>query len=119
MDTSELIKRLATDMRPPAKPLSSVWWWAVGISIAIALFVFFAGLGLRPDIAAAAETPRFLFKFLFAATLAAGAFGCVRILSRPDGNLNNAVLGLAARRPWRWLSLLSSLGCDQTYGQRQ
>ena len=95
MDTSELIKRLATDMRPPAKPLSSVWWWAVGISIAIALLVFFAGLGLRPDIAAAAETPRFLFKFLFAATLAAGAFGCVRILSRPDGNLNNAVLGLA------------------------
>ena len=96
MDTSELIKTLASDLQRPAKPLSTVWWWAVGISIAIAALVFFAVLGPRPDIASALGTPRFLFKFLVTITLAASAFGCVRALSRPGESWHKAGLCLAA-----------------------
>ncbi len=59
MDTNELIKALAADTRPPEASLSSVWWGAAGLAIALAAAVFFATLGPRPDIAAAAETPRF------------------------------------------------------------
>lgn len=83
MDTNELIETLAADTRRNAIPLPAVWWGAVAIAISFAAVVFFATLGLRPDIAAAAETVRFPFKFLVTITLAASAFGCVRALSRP------------------------------------
>lgn len=96
MDTSELIRTLASHARKPARPLSTVWLWAAGISVAAAALVFFAVLGPRPDIAAAAGTPRFLFKFPFAITLAASAFGCVRALSRPGASWHNAALCIAA-----------------------
>jgi hypothetical protein len=96
MDTNELIKALAADTRPPAASLSSVWWGAAGLAIALAAAVFFAMLGPRPDIAAAAETPRFLFKFVVTITLAVSAFGLARALSRPDGTWREAMPYLAA-----------------------
>lgn len=95
MDTSELIKALASDLQKLARPLSTAWGWAVGISIAIAALVFFTVLGLRSDISSALGTPRFLYKFLVTITLAISAFGCVRALSRPGESWRNAVLCLA------------------------
>jgi hypothetical protein len=96
MDTNELIKALAADTRPPAASLSSVWWGAAGLAIVLAAAVFFAMLGPRPDIAAAAETPRFLFKFVLTITLAVSAFGLARALSRPDGTWREGMPYLAA-----------------------
>jgi hypothetical protein len=96
MDTNELIRALAADTRQPAPPLSSVWWGAAGLAIALAAAVFFAMLGLRPDIAAAAETPRFLFKFVVTITLAVSAFGLARALSRPGDTWRKAMPYLAA-----------------------
>src|SRR5918996_1581256 len=96
MDTNELIKALAADTRPPAASLSSVWWGAAGLAIALAAAVFFAMLGPRPDIAAAAETPRFLFKFVVTITLAVSAFGLARALSRPGETWRKAMPYLAA-----------------------
>lgn len=96
MDTSELIRALAADTRPPAPSLPLVWWSAAGLAIVLAAAVFFATLGPRPDIAAAAETPRFLFKFLVTITLAASAFGLARALSRPGETGRRAMLALAA-----------------------
>src|ERR687891_2801859 len=96
MDTTELIKALAADTRPPAPSLSSVWWGAVGLGIGLAAAVFFALLGPRPDIAAAAETPRFLFKFVVTTTLAVSAFGLARALSRPGETWRKAMPYLAA-----------------------
>jgi hypothetical protein len=96
MDTNELIKALAADTRPPALSLSSVWWGAAGLAIALAAAVFFALLGPRPDIAAAAETPRFLFKFVVTITLAVSAIGVVRALSRPRETWRSAKPYLAA-----------------------
>ena len=96
MDTNELINSLAADTRQPSASLSSVWWNAVVVAVVVAAAVFFATLGVRPDIAAAAETPRFLAKFVMMLTLAVGAFGALGALSRPEGNWRKALPLLTA-----------------------
>jgi hypothetical protein len=96
MNTNKLIKALAADTRPPAASLSSMWWGAAGLAIVLAAAVFFAVLGPRPDIAAAAETPRFLFKFVATITLAVSAFGLARALARPGEGWRKAMPSLAA-----------------------
>ena len=95
METNELIRALASDARLRAAASSSVWWGAVGLAIALAAVIFFTTLGPRSDIATAAETPRFLFKFVVTITLAVSAFGLVRVLSRPEETSRRAILYLA------------------------
>jgi len=96
MDTNELVQLLAADARPRGASISSVWWGAVGLAITLAAAVFLATLDPRPDIVAAAETPRFLLKFVVAIMLAASAFGLDRALSRPGGTWRKAMPYLAA-----------------------
>ena len=96
METNELIKALAADTVRPAAPLSSVWWGAAVLAIAFAAAVFLATIGPRLDIAAAAETPRFLFKFVVTMMLAASAFGLARALARPGETWREALPYLAA-----------------------
>jgi hypothetical protein len=95
MDTNELIETLVADARQPVAPLSFVWWGAAGVAIALAAVVFFATLGLRPDVAAAAETPRFMLKFVITTMLGASAFGLARGLSRPGEDWRGAAPYLA------------------------
>ena len=73
-----------------------MWWVAVSLAITFAGAVFLAMLGPRPDIATAAESIRFLSKFLITITLAASAFGCARALSRPGETWRRSVPCLAA-----------------------
>ena len=96
MDTNELIKALAADTQKPEPSLSSVWWRAAGLAITLAAAVFFVTLGPRPDIAAAAETPRFLFKFVVTITLAVECFRPCTCLSRPGEAWREATRYLAA-----------------------
>lgn len=96
MDTDELIKSLAADTGRPVAPLSSVWWLAAAASVAVAAAVFAVALGPRPDIAAAIETPRFLFKFVVTVALALSAFGAACALSRPGENWRAVMPYLAA-----------------------
>jgi hypothetical protein len=96
MDTNELIKVLAADAGHRTAPLSSVWRGAGGLAMALAAVAFFALLGPRPDIAAAAETPRFLFKFVVTIILAASAFGLLHALSRPGEAWRKSLPYLAA-----------------------
>ncbi|WEX73867.1 NrsF family protein [Sinorhizobium numidicum] len=84
MQTHELIKALAADTRRPGMPMSVAWSAATVIAVAIAAAAFFALLGPRPDFASAAQTLRFLFKFVVTIALAASAFGLLRVLSRPE-----------------------------------
>lgn len=95
MDTNELIETLAADRRQPAAPLSFVWWGAAGLAIALAAVVFFATLGPRPDFAVAAETPRFLLKFIFTIALAVSTLRLARTLSRPGETWRKTVPHLA------------------------
>src|SRR5688572_13407264 len=96
MDTNELIEALTADRQPPATSLSSLWWGAACLAIAVAGGVFLVTLGPRADIAAAAETPRFLFKFVVTITLAVSAFGLARALSRPGGAWRKSLPYIAA-----------------------
>ena len=95
MDTDELIRALVADERRQAASVSSVWWGAMALAIAFAAAIFFAAFGPRPDIAVAAESPRVLFKFAVMIALAAGAFGLIRVLSRPGEPWRNAIPYLA------------------------
>lgn len=95
MDTNDLIRALATDARRPALVFSWVWMGAVGAAILVAAIAFFAMLSPRPDFAAAAQTPRFLFKFVVTMSLAAGAFFPARAFSYPDGGWRKAIPYLA------------------------
>lgn len=95
MNTEELIRALVADERRQAASMSSVWWGAMALAIAFAATIFFAAFGPRPDIAIAAESPRVLFKFVVMMALAAGAFGLIRVLSRPGESWRNAVPYLA------------------------
>ena len=96
MDTNELIETLVADLREPRPSLSSVWWGAAGLAVALAGFLFFLMLGPRPDFAEAAQTPRFVFKFVVTITLALAAFNVVRKLSCPGEPWRDAALHLAA-----------------------
>lgn len=95
METHELIKALAADSRRTGAPMNTVWWGAALIAIAIATTVFFALLGPRPDIATAAQTVRFLFKFVVTIALAASAFALLRMLSRPETDPRGVLAYLA------------------------
>jgi hypothetical protein len=96
MESSKLIQALTADTARKEASLPAVWWSAFGLSVVIAAVVFLATLGVRPDIVAAAETVRLLFKFVVTITLAASAFGFVRALSRPGEGWRNAVPYLVA-----------------------
>jgi hypothetical protein len=104
MDTEELIQALAGKARPPGTSLSTMWWRAAGLATTLAAIMFFATLEPRPDLATAAETPRFLFKIAVAIILAFSAFGLVRALSRPGEGWHRAVWYLG------FVPLLAAIG---------
>ena len=83
MDTESLIRGLAKDTPPSSPRLSMVLAGALAASAIAGGVVFFAMLGPRPDIALAAQTPRFLFKFVLTLALALTAASAFAALSRP------------------------------------
>lgn len=96
MRTDDLIRAISADAARRSPPLATVWWVAIVLSLAAAAAVFFVMLGPRADIAAAAETPRFLFKFVVTGMLAASAFFLLRLLARPGARAARGV-------PYLWL----------------
>lgn len=108
MKTDELITALAADTARPAMRQGLVWL-AVGIpAVLIAGLVFFATIGPRPDIAAAAATLRFLFKFVVTLALAGSAFLVLDRLARPGAaHLRNLLWLMAAP-----VLLLGAIGAE-------
>lgn len=84
METDELIKALAADARRSGISMRVAWSSTAVAAVAVAAAVFFALLGARLDIAEAAQTFRFLFKFAVTLALAASAFALLHMLSRPE-----------------------------------
>jgi len=82
MRTEDLIDRLALDP-PPRFGFGTVFMAATLLSIAVAGGIFLTVIGVRPDIGRAAESARFLFKFVATMPLALGALGVALRLSRP------------------------------------
>jgi len=95
METDELIKALAADTRRSGISMARAWSGAALAAVAGAATVFLILLGPRTDIASAAQTVRFLFKFLVTIALAVSAFGLLRVLSRPEADARLALPRLA------------------------
>lgn len=98
MDTNDLIRALHADAGSRGVSLSGAWGIAAAIASLCAAAAFVILIGPRPDIAEAAGTVRFLFKFVVTAALATGAFALVTRMSRPGTRLKGA-LALTALAP--------------------
>jgi hypothetical protein len=95
--TDDLIEALVEDRASLSMRPRMAITCAVVIGAVIAGAVFMMVMSYRPDIVQAAGTYRFLFKFVFTATLAVSAIALVRRIFRPE-----AVLGR-----WLWLIALA------------
>ncbi|MBP2236982.1 hypothetical protein J2Z31_003496 [Sinorhizobium kostiense] len=95
METQELIKALAADARRHGMSMAFAWSVAGFAAIAVAAIVFFLMLGARTDIAVAAQTGRFLFKFIVTIALAVSAFALLHVLARPEAEARRMLPRLA------------------------
>lgn len=100
MDTQTLIETLASDRDRKARYGGPSWLFLAVLAVGTTAVFFFAAIGVRPDLAHALETVRFLSKFTVTGTLAATAFLAMRASARP---------GVSMRRSLEWLLLPSSL----------
>ncbi len=91
METQKLIKALAVDARRSGMSMAYAWSVAGFAAIAVAAIVFFLLLGARTDIADAAQTVRFLFKFVVTIALAASAFTLLHVMARPEADVRRTL----------------------------
>ncbi|MEZ5783070.1 MAG: NrsF family protein [Rhizobiaceae bacterium] len=94
METDRLIRTLAADGAPRGMSMSRMWSLTALAAAAIAAAVFFMSIGPRGDIADAAHTIRFLFKFVVTLALFATAFAALRGLAIPGVNPARAMAPL-------------------------
>ena len=95
MDTNKLIRALSADAGRRSR-LTSVSWLGVAAATVMAATIFLMLIGPRADIAEAAKSVRFLFKFVVTLTLVATAIFLVVRMSRPGASLTAplSLLGL-------------------------
>jgi hypothetical protein len=96
METDQLIRTLAADSAHRARPVSLVLALGLLAAAPVSVAMFFAGLGVRPDVMTAMRNPFFDLKFAVALALAISAIAVGLHLSRPEASL----------RGWAWLLLI-------------
>lgn len=94
MKTDDLIRALAADARPQGPSLRGGVALAVAGGAVAAALALLATLGLRPDLATALGSIRFLFKFAVTASLAGVALHLALVLARPGTARGGAELAL-------------------------
>jgi hypothetical protein len=87
MDTDQLIKTLAADNSHRARPVGFVLMLALLAAAPVSLLIFFAELGVRPDVMTAMRNPFFDLKFAVTLALAISAAAVALHLSRPEASL--------------------------------
>jgi hypothetical protein len=87
MDTEQLIRSLAADNAHHARPVGFVLMLALLAAAPVSLLIFFAELGVRPDIMTAMRNPFFDLKFAVTLALAISAVAVALHLSRPETSL--------------------------------
>ncbi len=85
MKTEDLINLISEDTRRPVN-ISRALFMATTGGAFLAAIAFFSTLGLRHDIGQAAETVRFIFKFLVTLSLFGAAVSLVGATIRPGSN---------------------------------
>jgi hypothetical protein len=96
METDQLIRTLAADNSHHVRPVGFVLALALLAAAPVSLAIFFAGLGVRPDVMTAMHNPFFDLKFAVTVSLAISAIALSLHLSRPEASL----------RGWVWLLLI-------------
>jgi hypothetical protein len=87
MDTDQLIRTLAADNTYRARPVGLVLALALLAAAPVSLALFFAMLGVRPDVSSAMRNPFFDLKFVVTLALAFSAIAVSLHLSRPEALL--------------------------------
>jgi len=87
MDTEQLIRTLAADNSHRSRPVGYVLMLALLAAAPVSLLIFFAELGVRPDIMTAMHNPFFDLKFAVTLALAISAIAVALHLSRPEASL--------------------------------
>lgn len=85
MKTSEMIRTMASQPAIKRTSMRKAWLMGIALAFVLAAIIFTSMLGPRPDFADAAQTVRFLSKFVFALALAFSAHNILRSLARPAG----------------------------------
>src|ERR1700688_3525981 len=96
METDQLIRSLAADNARHAMPVGLVLALALLSAAPVSAAMFFASLGVRPDVMTAMHNPFFDLKFAVTLALAISAIAIGLHLSRPEASL----------RGWAWLLLI-------------
>jgi len=87
MDTEQLIRSLAADNSHRARPVGYMLMLALLAAAPVSLLIFFAELGVRPDVMTAMHNPFFDLKFAVTLALAISAIAVALHLSRPEASL--------------------------------
>jgi hypothetical protein len=87
MDTDQLIRSLAADNCYHPRPVGFVLALALLAAAPVSLLIFFAELGVRPDVMTAMHDPFFDLKFAVTLALASAAIVASLHLSRPEASL--------------------------------
>jgi hypothetical protein len=96
METDQLIRTLTADNAHRARPVGFVLALALLSAAPVSMTIFFAGLGVRPDVMTAMHNPFFDLKFAVTLALAISAIAVGLHMSRPEASL----------RGWAWLLLI-------------
>ena len=114
METDQLIRTLTADNAHRARPVGFVLALALLSAAPVSMTIFFAGLGVRPDVMTAMHNPFFDLKFLVTLALAISAIAVSLHLSRPE----------AVLRGWAWLLVIPvgllavGIACEMMIPQR-
>jgi len=87
MNTDRFIRTLAADNAYRPRPVSFTLMLALLAAAPVTLLMFFAGLGIRPDVMTAMHNPFFCLKFAVTLALAIAAIAVSLHLSRPEASL--------------------------------
>src|SRR4030081_2737315 len=87
METDQLIRTLAADNAHRARPVGFVLALALLAAVPVSVAMFFAELGVRPDVMTAMRNPFFDLKFAVTLALAISAIAVSLHLSRPEASL--------------------------------
>jgi hypothetical protein len=96
METDQLIRTLAADNAHRARPVGYVLALTLLAAAPVSAAMFFAVLGVRPDVMIAMYNPFFDLKFAVTMALAMSAIAVSLHLSRPEASLHG----------WAWLLLI-------------
>lgn len=96
MKTEDLIKVMVADGAVPPMPYGVRFAATLAGGIAVASIVFVLAMGIRPDVAKALGTDRFVFKVVYVAVLFAASLWLAERIGRPGVTLAHAAKAVGA-----------------------